>query len=86
MDDFPLYECHYSSVDIVLDWCALGPCFDTQLGRIFYSLITFKEEMSDMVKNKNNNLSNSLVFGRWPRTNKFLLFAQARANRGSFGF
>ena len=33
-----------------------------------FTKISFKEEMNQMVNNKDKNSSNSFVFGRWPQT------------------
>ena len=53
-------------MDKVLDWGAEGPQFDYQSGIIFFTQISFKEEMNQMVnKKKNKNSSNSMVFF-WP--------------------
>ena len=44
-------------------------------GDFFSPLISYKEEMNQMVKdnNKKNNSSNFLVFGGWPQTKIFNL-------------
>ena len=59
-------------MDKVLGWGAEGPWFDSRIGIIFFTKISFKEEMNQMVNKKkkknNNNSSNSFVFGLWPQT------------------
>ena len=60
-----MQQCCCSSVDGVLGWGAKGPRFDTWSLIIFFTLISFKEEMRQLEKNKNNNsnnLSNSEAF------------------------
>ena len=64
-----------SSVDKCLAVDLKNPCLISSQG-VFFTKISFKEAMNQMVKdkkNKNNNPSNSLVFGRWPQTKIVML-------------
>ena len=55
---------HLCSLDgRALDWCAVGPRFDSRSGRIFFTLMSLKYEMRIIEKSKNsyNNYNNLII-------------------------